>query len=293
MQFDITHRTRYHYPAGMSVSHHVARVTPRHSPIQLVQSYRLEIDPTPTLVRERVDYFGNATTYVAVEGMHRQLTLTARSVVTVLPATLPVAAATPPWEQVGAEFRQPRPERWFEAEFTLDSPLVQRQAEHAGYARASFPPGRPVLEGVLALTGRIHRDFIFDPTATTVSTPLTEVFRTRRGVCQDFAHLLLGCLRSLELPARYVSGYLETTAPPGMERLVGADASHAWVSAYIPGSGWIDVDPTNNLLVADRHITVAWGRDYSDVSPVRGVVVGSGTHSLEVAVDVVRVGLPL
>ena len=293
MQFDVTHRTRYRYPAGMSVSHHVARVTPRSSSSQEVRWYRLEIEPKPTLVRERVDYFGNASTYVAVEGMHRELTLTARSRVAVLPATLPIAAATPAWESVGAEFRQPRPGRWYEAEFTLDSPLVRRHAEHAGYARASFPPGRPVLEGVLALTGQIHRDFIFDPTATTVATPLAEVFRQRRGVCQDFAHLLLGCLRSLDLPARYVSGYLETTAPPGMDRLVGADASHAWVSAYIPGSGWVDVDPTNNLLVADRHITVAWGRDYSDVSPVRGVAVGSGTHSLEVAVDVVRVGSPL
>jgi transglutaminase-like putative cysteine protease len=257
-----------------------------------VQWYRLEVEPKPTLVRERVDYFGNASTYVAIEGMSQELTLTARSRVAILPAIPPIAAATPAWESVAAQFRQASPGGWFEVEFALDSPLVRRNAELAGYAHTSFPPGRPVLEGVLALTGQIHRDFIFDPTATTVATPLAEVFRQRRGVCQDFAHLLLGCLRSLDLPARYVSGYLETSAPPGMNRLVGADASHAWVSAYIPGSGWVEVDPTNNLLVADRHITVAWGRDYSDVSPVRGVAVGSGTHSLEVAVDVVRVESP-
>jgi transglutaminase-like putative cysteine protease len=292
MQFDVTHHTRYTHPAGMSVSHHLARVTPRVLSTQKVQSYHLEIAPAPTLVRERDDYFGNRSTYIAAEGVHCELTLTARSRVTVFPPALPGPNTTPPWELAKASYRQHPPGRWSEIEFTLDSPLIQRNAGHADYARGAFPPGRPILEGVLALTRQIHRDFTFDPTATTVATPLAVVFSSRRGVCQDFAHLLVGCLRALGLAARYVSGYLETTAPPGMDRLVGADASHAWVSVYVPGNGWIDVDPTNNLLVTDRHITVAWGRDYSDVSPVRGVVVGSGTHSLHVAVDVVRVESP-
>jgi transglutaminase-like putative cysteine protease len=293
MQFDVTHRTCYRHPEGMSIAHHVARVTPRVTGTQQVQRYNLEIDPAPSMVRQREDYFGNRTHYVAVEGVHRELVFTASSRVMVAAPALPVAESTPPWEMVAARYWEQQSGHWSEVEFTLNSPLIQRKSEHADYARAAFPTGRPVLEGVLALVRQIYQDFIFDPTATTVATPLSAVFRSRRGVCQDFAHLLLGCLRGLGLPARYMSGYLETTVPTGMDRLVGADASHAWVSAFIPGHGWVDVDPTNNLLVGDRHITVAWGRDYSDVSPVRGVVVGSGTHTMDVAVDVVRVGPPL
>ena len=150
-----------------------------------------------------------------------------------------------------------------------------------------FPQGRPLLEGVLDLTARIHDEFTFDPKATTVATPLTEVFASRRGVCQDFARLEIACLRSLGIPARYISGYMETVPPPGTPRLVGADASHAWLSVYCPGVGWIPVDPTNNLLPSDTHITVAWGRDYNDVSPIRGVILGGGAHALQVHVDVV------
>jgi transglutaminase-like putative cysteine protease len=158
------------------------------------------------------------------------------------------------------------------------------------YAAASFPAGRPTLEALLDLTQRIYRDFTYDPRATTVSTPLNQVWRTRRGVCQDFAHFQIGCLRALGLPARYVSGYLVTKPPPGKPRLVGADASHAWVALYCPGVGWIDADPTNNVLPAEHHITVAYGRDFSDVSPVKGVILGGGHHTLSVAVDVTPVG---
>jgi transglutaminase-like putative cysteine protease len=292
MQFEVTHHTRYLYPDGISLSHHVALVIPRVLPNQQLTWRQLEIQPTPAIIRERDDHFGNRATYFAVEGIHRALILAARSRVMVSPPPVSAAASTPPWEIVAATFYNNHG-HWSEAEFIHDSPLIQRKPDRADYARESFPAGCPMLDGVLALTRRIHRDFIFDPTATTVATALDTVFRTRRGVCQDFAHLLIGCLRSLDLPARYVSGYIETLAPPGMDRLMGADASHAWVSAFVPGTGWVDVDPTNNLFVSDRHITVAWGRDYSDVSPVRGVVVGSGGHALEVAVDVVRVGSPL
>ena len=162
--------------------------------------------------------------------------------------------------------------------------------EFAAYASPEFPPGRPVLEGLLALTHRVFHDFTFDPRATEVSTPVAEVLRNRAGVCQDFAHLMLACLRSLGLPARYVSGYLETAPPPGATRLLGADASHAWISLFCgEAAGWVDADPTNNILPGERHITVAWGRDFSDVSPLRGVTLGAGGQSLAVAVDVIPV----
>ena len=174
-------------------------------------------------------------------------------------------------------------------ECLFDSSSIQASGELAGYARPSFPAGRPLLEAVAELTRRIHADFTFDPQATTVATPLSDVFRLRSGVCQDFARLEIACLRSLGLAARYVSGYLETVPPPGATRLAGADASHAWLAVYCPGSGWIDVDPTNNLLPSTTHVTLAWGRDYDDVSPIRGVMLGGGTHSLRVNVDVTRV----
>jgi transglutaminase-like putative cysteine protease len=178
------------------------------------------------------------------------------------------------------------------SEFLYDSPLIKGDDDFADYARPSFPKNRPILEAVLDLTGRLHKDFKFDPKATTIATPLEEVFKNRRGVCQDFAHLEIACLRSLGLPARYVSGYLETDPPPGKPRLTGADASHAWVSFYCHGIGWLDIDPTNNLIPGTRHITVACGRDYSDVSPVRGVILGTGDHKLKVSVDVVPVNDP-
>jgi transglutaminase-like putative cysteine protease len=173
------------------------------------------------------------------------------------------------------------------SDFIFDSPLIRARESYLHYAQVSFTPGRPILEAALDLTKPIHSDFKFDPTATSVATPLEEVFKHRRGVCQDFAHFQIGCLRSLGLPARYVSGYVETDPPPGQQRLAGADASHAWVSLFCPGLGWLDVDPTNNMVPSSRHITVAWGRDFSDISPIRGVILGSGEHRLKVAVDVV------
>ena len=175
------------------------------------------------------------------------------------------------------------------SEFLYDSPLIKMDDAFAEYAAASFPKSRPTLAAVLDLTRRIHDDFSFDQEATTVSTPVRDVLKKRRGVCQDFAHLQIACLRSLGLPARYVRGYLRTYPPPGKERLVGADVSHAWLSVYCPGAGWLDVDPTNNVFPSDRHVTVAWGRDYSDVSPIRGVVLGGGGHELKVSVDVTQI----
>lgn len=266
---------------------------PRQSLRQKLLAFDLSIQPEFATFRDRVDYYGNEATFVAIEAPHRELVVISKSEVQVDAPVLPDPAHTVPWETVQAavaaktDGSENRP-----GEFIYESRYVPIVADIREYARESFPVGKPLMEALLDLTQRIFRDFKFDPDATNVSTPVQEVFMERKGVCQDFAHLALSCLRSLGVPARYVSGYLETIPPPGKERLIGADASHAWVAAWCPGYGWIDADPTNNLLPLDRHITVAWGRDFMDVSPVRGLVVGGGGHALDVSVDVAPVGNP-
>jgi len=283
--YDVEHTTRYEYSHAVSVSHHAARLRPRALPRQACLAHELHVDPAPAAISTRDDYFGNAMTIFVMGVAHSSLTVRARSRVAIAPAAVPDAAATPPWEAGRDHDLLP-----IEAiECLFESASIQTSVELAEYARPSFAAGRPLLEAVLDLTGRIHGDFTFDPQATTVATPLSEVVRLRRGVCQDFARLEIACLRSLGLAARYVSGYLETVPPPGAPRLAGADASHAWIAVYCPGSGWIDVDPTNNLLPSTTHVTLAWGRDYSDVSPIRGVILGGGSHALHVSVDVIRV----
>ena len=290
MKYDITHATTYQYRDAVSVSHHILRLTPRNLRHQRCLSHDAHIDPKPAVSQPHYDYFGNAVSFVTVEGPHRCLVVTASSRVSLTRPSLPLPAETPAWETVRESGRGEQIGLALDAsEFIFDSPLVKSTDDFADYARPSFTKDRPSLEAVLDLTARIHHDFKFDPKATTIATPLEDVFQHRRGVCQDFAQFQIACLRSLGLPARYVSGYLETNPPPGQPRLAGADASHAWVSFYCHGLGWIDVDPTNNLLPATHHITVAWGRDYSDVSPLRGVILGSGEHTLNVAVDVVLV----
>lgn len=289
MKYQLTHRTRYTYEGSVTVSHHLARLAPRTLPGQRCPWHELEIHPVPVGRGVHIDSFGNTTAYFEIEGKHETLEVTARSLVEVFPAKLQNSAATPPWEVVRdachAEKLTPGSDAGI---FRFASPMVPVGDGFAAYARPSFPPGRPVLEGLVSLTERIFREFRFDPRATEVATPVAEVLRKRAGVCQDFAHLMLACLRSLGLPARYVSGYLETAPPPGRPRLVGADASHAWVSMFCGDeAGWVDADPTNNILPGERHITVAWGRDFSDVSPLRGVTLGAGGQRLEVAVDVV------
>lgn len=284
MHYEITHTTEYDYSESVAVAHHVARLKPRDLRHQECLDHELAIAPAPAVTSTHEDYFGNLVTLVAMQGPHTSLVIRARSMVTVTTLDLPRAGDTPPWEAAADRASLP-----FDAiEFVFDSTASRSQFIVEDYARESFPAGRPLLEGVIDLTGRIHSEFAFDPRATTVATPLTEVFASRRGVCQDFARLEIACLRSLGIPARYVSGYMETVPPPGTPRLVGADASHAWLSVHCPGSGWIPVDPTNNLMPVDTHITVAWGRDYNDVSPVRGVILGGGAHALQVHVDVVR-----
>jgi transglutaminase-like putative cysteine protease len=257
-------------------------------PHQHPLEHTISIDPAPAIQATHIDYFGNVTTFFATQGPHTGLAVSARSRVSVTAPDLPVPSDTPPWDHVTAR------DLPLEAlELTFD-PLPSRVlAEVRDYARPSFAPGCPLLDAVIDLTARIHGDFTFDPHATTVTTPVADFFRAKRGVCQDFARLALACVRSLGLAAHYVSGYLETTPPPGKPRQVGADASHAWLGVYCPGHGWIDVDPTNNLLPSTTHVTLAWGRDYADVSPVRGVILGGGEHALEVSVSLVRAETPV
>jgi len=288
--FEVRHVTRYKYATPVTLGQHLLRLTPRTLPRQVPSEHRIELEPQATC-RSRTDYFGNTVHFVTVETLHAVFEITATSRVAVGPASVPDPTETPPWEVVRMLGRTDRSLPALEAsEFVFPSPLVGPSPAFADYARPSFDAERPVLDAVGDLSRRIHEDFRFDSKATTIATPLAEVLERRRGVCQDFAHLALACLRSLGLPARYVSGYLETVPPAGSEKLVGADASHAWIAFYCPGLGWIDVDPTNNLFPSMRHVTLAWGRDYSDVSPVRGVLVGGAEHRLGVAVDVTPLG---
>lgn len=291
MKYRLVHRTKYTYSGAVTVSHHLARLAPRTLPGQRCPWHELEIKPEPVGRGVHVDTFGNVTSYFEIEGKHEVMEVIAHSFVEVFPTKHPDSHATPPWEDVRNACQIERLSPGSEAgAFRFGSPMVPLGKDFADYASPDFSPGRPILQAVISLTNRIHKDFKFDPRATDVSTPVSEVLKKRAGVCQDFAHLMLACLRSLGLPARYVSGYLETAPPPGMPRLTGADASHAWVSVFCGESaGWIDTDPTNNILPGERHITIAWGRDFSDVSPLRGVTLGAGSQKLSVAVDVIPV----
>ena len=288
MRYDVIHTTEYDYSESVAMAHHIARLRPRTLPHQECLHHELAIAPAPATTSAHEDYFGNRVTFFAVQGAHKQLVIRARSTVTVSGPALLQPRETPPWETAADRAALP-----FDAvEFVFHSTESRSPWSAEAYARASFSAGRPLLDAVLELTGRIHDEFTFDPKATTIATPLAEVFASRRGVCQDFARLEIACLRSLGIPARYVSGYMETVPPAGTPRLLGADASHAWLTVYCPGIGWIPVDPTNNLLPSDRHVTLAWGRDYDDVSPISGVILGGGAHSLRVHVDVVRLTDP-
>ncbi|MGE5319786.1 MAG: transglutaminase family protein [Hyphomicrobiaceae bacterium] len=287
-RYRVLHDTHYHYEAPVLLSQQLLHLTPRTCSWQSCESHRITIQPSATERDERDDFFGNRQVLFALDTPHTELVVAAESVVAVRPhAPDPARAPSPPWEAVRALERSAGDASTLEAcQFRYASPLVRTSPEVLRFAHPAFAPGRPLLEVMLDLSRRIHDQFAFDPDATTVATPLEEVLAHRRGVCQDFAHLALACLRAHGIAARYVSGYLLTTPPPGQPRLVGADASHAWVSVFIPELGWVDIDPTNNLLPDTRHITVALGRDFSDVSPVRGVILGGGEHEVEARVTV-------
>jgi transglutaminase-like putative cysteine protease len=289
MIYRITHTTTYDYSSAVTLCHNLAHLTPRDSARQRCQETNLQVTPLPAVENAHVDYFGNPVIFFTVQEPHRQLVVKAEHTTEVEPYFQPDPTATPCWEEVRAQLAVGRDADCLDAyQYVFDSPYIRVSAELAEYASPSFSPGRRLLEAVLDLTARIHADFRYDPRATTLSTTLSEVLAGRRGVCQDFAHLEIGCLRSLGLAARYVSGYLLTQPREGQTRLVGADASHAWLSVWCPGAGWVDVDPTNNVIPSDEHILLGWGRDYDDVSPIKGVILGGGDHRVTVGVGVIR-----
>lgn len=287
MKFRITHSTRYVYAEPVSLSHNLVCLRPRDRGTQSCLRHELSVFPTPSARNDGRDYFGNHMTFFSLQKAHTELTIATESEVTITTSPQPDISRGSSWEQVRQTLLQPPNVQTLTArEFSFDSPYISRAADLAEYAIASFPSGRPMLECVLDLTERIHHDFEFLPGATKVGTPVPEVLRTRQGVCQDFAHLQIGCLRSLGLAARYISGYIATTPPPGQPRLTGADVSHAWISVFAPEFGWVDFDPTNGLMPSDGHITVAWARDYDDVGPIKGILVGGRRQRMDVAVDV-------
>ena len=290
MNYRIIHKTEYSYSGSVNLCYNEARLTPRSFVHQHCSDSQFVVDPEPRACRERRDFFGNTVYYFTIQQPHRELAVTVTSHVQVRDKEMQLDFAEHlAWEEVRQWIRTDMdPEVLELRQYVLDSPMIPTMPELRTYAEKSFSKERPLLEAVEELTARLYADFIYDPNFTTVATPLADVIQHRRGVCQDFAHLGIGCLRTLGLAARYVSGYIETTPPPDQEPLEGADASHAWLSVYLPQLGWVDFDPTNNQIPADQHITVAWGRDYSDVTPLKGVVFGSGTHRLSVSVDCQR-----
>jgi transglutaminase-like putative cysteine protease len=290
MRYRVTHKTEYDYAEPVGQSYNEARLLPRTSSRQTLLKASLAISPMESDYRARMDFFGNHVAWFTIQEPHQTFSVTAVSEVQILPQAGQLDFAQGmAWEAVRQALQGDRSPQVLDArQHALDSPYIAASAELAAYAEPSFPPGRPLIEAVHDLMQRIHRDFSFDPEFTTLATPLEMVLAHKRGVCQDFAHLAIGCIRSHGLAARYVSGYIETLPPPGKEKLVGADASHAWFSVYLPDVGWMDFDPTNNQVPDDQHITVAWGRDYGDVTPLKGVIFGGQNHELKVSVEVER-----
>lgn len=291
-RFRVVHRTHYQYALPVEICHSEAHLKPRSTPRQRCIATVLDFDPAPDVERDRLDYFGNVVTYFAAQLPGARLVVVATSEVEVTTPAEGEPSESPPWEEARAEIRAGLDRELLLArELALDSPLVAASPELHEYAAPSFPPGRPLHQAVADLTRRIHRDFAYDPGTTTVATPPAVALERRRGVCQDFAHVAIGCLRSVGLPGRYISGYLETVPPQGGAVLRGAAASHAWAATFVPGYGWLEIDPTNDQVPPRQHVTVAWGRDYADVAPLKGVLLGGGDHVLEVGVEVERLGV--
>lgn len=282
MMLRVFHRTTYSYGEAVSICHTEARLAPRNERGQTLFDHQLIIEPVPGSSVARKDYFGNAVTTFTIDEPHEVLRVTAQSLVETRATEAIHPALTPPWEQVREAVRHHENDQTFDAyQFVFESPRVIPAAEFAEYAKSSFPAQRPLLQCALDLCHRIAADFKYDRKATTVRTPVAEAFHSRQGVCQDFAHVMIACLRSLGLPARYVSGYLRTD-----DNGVGAHASHAWLSIYCPGFGWLDIDPTNDVMPGAGHVTLGWGRDYSDVPPLNGVALGGAKQIIEVDVRV-------
>jgi transglutaminase-like putative cysteine protease len=295
MRYRISHVTRYDYGDPVSLCHSITHLKPRETPFQHCISSQLRVSPWPSVSREHRDIFGNRVNYFAIQQSHSMLEVTAHSEVEITTALAPPLEQSPSWEHVRNRLQEERDPRTNAVRiFSLPSPALSHSTAATSYAQSSFTPGRPLLEAARDLMTRIYTEFEYDPAFTTIATPLDEVLKHRRGVCQDFAHVGIACLRGLGLAARYVSGYLETVPPAGQPKLRGADASHAWFSVFVPGmeqtGDWVDFDPTNDCLIHEQHVTTAIGRDYQDVTPVRGVFYGGGEHELKVAVDVDRIG---
>ena len=287
MKYTVSHTTGYTYSEPASLSQNELFLYPRTTACQRVLQHTLTIVPEPQYRHKRTDYFGNTVELFMLQHPHNKLEVSATSVVQTIGPITPDPDQTPPWEDVARRLATNHQPGDFEAlPYMFASPLVSLGPEVEAYAKTSFAPGAPLLTAALDLMQRIFTEFAYDKTASTIDTTVEQVLENRKGVCQDFAHLAISCLRSLGLAARYVSGYLETIPAPGKTKLIGSDASHAWVSVFVPDVGWIDFDPTNNVVIDQSHITLAWGRDYGDVAPVKGVVMGGGTHRLSVSVDV-------
>lgn len=284
MIYQVRHITSYHYSEPVSMCHNLLHLRPRICRDQRCIQTRVQVEPMPRQVHEHQDYFGNPVSAFSIQNPHKVMTIVAEHLVE-RKHSEGQDVPDMPWEQAREILRSDKSPQNLEAyQFTFPSRYVPLGEELAQYACESFQPARPLIQATLELNQRIFQEFKYDPQATTISTPIRDVLANRKGVCQDFAHLMIGCLRSVGLAARYVSGYLLTTPPPGKEKLVGADATHAWLSAYLPGYGWVDFDPTNNLVPSNKHITLAWGRDYDDISPIKGVILGGGSHSMKVEV---------
>lgn len=287
----ISHVTHYDYASRVDLAMHLLHLQPLSRADQQLEDFRLDIDPPATRNQASLDYFGNPQHHLTLTTPHHALTVRAESRVRRLAAATPNPSISPAWESVRAAMRYRAGQPWLPAaEFCFPSAFVPLHPAFQAYAQLEFTPGRPLLEAAIGLMARIHHEFTYATASTDLTTPALEAFSRRQGVCQDFAHIMIACLRSLGLPARYVSGYLLTEPPPGQPRLLGVDASHAWVAVYCPQHGWVELDPTNNMLAGTSHAVIACGRDYADVAPLRGVIQGGGSHTLSVAVSVVPEG---
>jgi transglutaminase-like putative cysteine protease len=290
MIFEVSHKTTYHYTAPVAQANHLVHLSPRPHERQQVMQHSIKVSPSPATRNDFTDYFGNPASTIAIESSHSELMIHATSVVKIIaPADIDLSASMP-WDKFAHDLAPPKKIAELDAaQFLVPSQHTAISSELIAFAEPSFAPGRPVFECARDLTHRIHSEFAYDGAATDIATTTDDLLKIRRGVCQDFAHLLIASLRAFGLPARYVSGYLLTHPPAGMEKFIGADASHAWVSVWSPGVGWVDFDPTNDLIPQEEHITIAYGRDFQDVSPVTGVLLGGGAHQVEVAVDVMPI----
>lgn len=286
MIYRVRHVTRYDYQTPVDLGAHLAHLQPRELPFQQVLRAGVHAAPAVSWRRDGSDHFGNSVTWLFLDVAHAAFQVISEAIVDVGFPAPPDPASTLPWETVAQLAWEAGPAAWQAAEFLFDSPRAVADGGAGAYAAASFPPGRPVLAALLELNARIRRDFTFRAGVTTTNTPIADVLRRREGVCQDFTHLMISVLRSFGLPARYVSGYIRTRPSRGKTQRLGADQSHAWVGAWLgPEHGWLDLDPTNGIVVQDEHVVLGWGRDFGDVTPLRGVILGGGEQVLSVEVE--------